>query len=183
MSIFSEHPETWAIFVSKNRHEVVGYWHFVILPDDMFARAKRGELLESEITNENTCYLNTPGNYHLYFVMIIIKNRYKGYFFLRLLIKSFLDQLTDLANNGIFFDEICANALTEEGKQLSIAYGLKPIKEHADTGYIFSAELQPDLKLFEHHQQLRELYLKKEEKIIESKKLWLNETSRGDHKM
>lgn len=104
--------------------------------------------------------------------MIIIKNRYKGYFFLRLLIKSFLDQLTDLANNGIFFDEICANALTEEGKQLSIAYGLKPIKEHADTGYIFSAELQPDLKLFEHHQQLKELYLKREEKIIESKKLF-----------
>ena len=63
-----------------------------------------------------------------------------------MLMYSFYDNLKYLADNGIFFREICANAITKEGKKLSQDIGMSKICDHYDSdlgGAIYSIKMCP----------------------------------------
>ena len=47
--VFVNHPDTWRLLIAGPK-QIVGYWHFVPLLDDMYDFAKRGELSDSDIT-------------------------------------------------------------------------------------------------------------------------------------
>jgi len=156
--VFMRHPDSWAILV-KAENDIVGYWHFAALNDRTFARAKNGQLLDSEITLTNFDPLELPGTYNLYFVLIGILPEHAPRS--RRLIEVFFERLTKLAESGIFFREICANAFTEDGIRTCEAFRLIRLKPHHDFGTIYHRPFMPfpdDLRRLKSLARLAELY-------------------------
>ena len=142
--VFMDHPETWALIIKKPK-EIVGYWSFSVLDSALFKKVKSGKLQDSEITSEKVVPLNdTPGIYNMYITMIGKDSEYDSGNVM--LMYSFYDNLKYLADNGIFFREICANAITKEGKKLSQDIGMSKICDHYDSdlgGAIYSIKMCP----------------------------------------
>jgi hypothetical protein len=138
--IFMGYPETWALLV-RGPKNIVGYWHFAALREETYNRAYSGELLDSEIVPETMEALETPGRHHLYFIMIGVLPEYPSG--LNTLMEAFFDRLETLAQRGIFFSEVCANAFTSKGVRLCQGFGMTAKKEHRDFGRIYGVPLFP----------------------------------------
>jgi hypothetical protein len=139
-SIFVNNPQSWAMLINGPK-QIVGYWHFAPLRDDMFERAKRGELLDSEIWLDAIESLEVPGHYNLYFVLIGVLPDYQAGF--GKLIEAFFSRIEWLAERGIFFREVCANAFTHHGKRLCEGFGMEKTCDHREFGLVYFTALSP----------------------------------------
>ena len=143
---FAGDPEQWAdvlrngtqgLRVLVDGHDVVGYWQFVALDDGAFGKAVHGELFDDEITAANTRSLTVPGDIRIYCVGVSVLAAYRGMEGCRLMYDGFGQVLTELADMGVFVDEICATAHTAEGAALARSMGLRYVCEHAEQGNVY----------------------------------------------
>jgi hypothetical protein len=137
--VFMENPHTW-VLITKGDRNIVGYWHFAPLSDKLYAKVKSGELLDSEVIASEIQPLDIPGFYNIYFTMIGHNNIHLA---LHNLIDAFYKTMEDLATRGVFFRELSANALTENGARLCIGFGMKKAADHVDIGEVYSTPLDP----------------------------------------
>jgi hypothetical protein len=138
--VFVDHPNTWKLLISGPK-KIIGYWHFVTLTDEAFARIRAGKLSDSEIGNDLIASIDTPGVYNMYVSMFGTLPAYRHE---RLrLINSFVAAIEHLALNGVFFREICANAFTPDGRYFCERMDMAALCEHADYGRIFGLTLVP----------------------------------------
>lgn len=138
--VFMAHPETWVLLTTGPK-QIVGYWDIAALHDQQFQRAKSGELLDSEITLDTVAPLDVPGTYNLYFVLLGVLPDCPGGG--AKLIEAFFDQLEALADRGIFFREVCANAFTKDGKRICEGFGMTLLGPHKDFGTVYHLPLDP----------------------------------------
>lgn len=119
---------------------VIGYWHFEPLFDEMFSKAKKGELLETEVTFSKIPQM-LANTYNIYFIGICLKeeHRRKRKTFGKLLY-SIVDVFENLAKDNIFINEICALAYTDSGVRLCESIGLKYTTDHIEHGKIYSGK-------------------------------------------
>lgn len=136
--VFMDHPETWRLLVTPS-NVIVGYWHFVPLFRDEFDLACQGELLDSDITTNKVQVFELPGSYTAYFVTFGLRAQYRRSKGFRLLMHSFFDVLRSLAKDGIYIDEVCANAYTQSGIALCRTFGMREHCQHRERGTIFRA--------------------------------------------
>ena len=133
--VFMDNPDCWKLLAMRDG-ELVGYWSFFALKDNVFEMVKKGELNDSEITTDNVVALDQPGVYNIYFVIICVKEHYRKKGF-PLLLNSFLEKLNELNTTNRKIHEVCVNAFTDEGKVLSRNFGLKHAVAHKDFGEIY----------------------------------------------
>lgn len=154
-----DHPDTWRLLIT-GPGSIVGYWHFVPLFQPEYEMAKRGQLTDSQITTDTVRVLELPGWYNIYFVSICVHPPYRRTLRMRALYKSFFDVITELALEGVFIKEICANAYTRSGEALCKDLGFNFVTNHVDQGKIYSTEFVNllDLDISKGHQELRRLY-------------------------
>ncbi len=131
-----DHPDTWRLLVTPSA-SVVGYWHFVPLFNEEFDRAARGELLDSDITTDKVQVFELAGSYSAYFVTFGLKAQYRRSRGFKLLMHSFFESLRQLATNGVYIDQFCANAYTDSGIALCRTFGLSKSGMHYEKGTIF----------------------------------------------
>lgn len=144
--VFLDHPDTWRLLITPN-NEIVGYWHFVPLFENDFQRAIKGELRDSEITTDKVRVFELPGQYPIYFVTFGLLPRFrrgKGY---RLLLDSLFDVLLQLAKEGIFINQICANAFTASGDSICKTFAMQQAGLHKERGRIYTGTVADLLKL------------------------------------
>jgi hypothetical protein len=157
--VFMDHPDTWRLITNHSK-DIVGYWHFVPLFEEEYERAKQGVLLDSEITTDKVRIFELPGRYNIYFVSIGILPRYRRSRAITLVIKSILDVLVELAQQGIFIYQLCANAYTPSGEALCKSLGMSYLYPHKDKGKVYCANfldlLSGDLSI--ERQELLQLY-------------------------
>jgi hypothetical protein len=70
VAIAESKPDTHALVMSLN-DEIVGYWHFEALHDDLFEKSLRGELEDAEITVDKVRFFCAAGLYNIYFVIFL----------------------------------------------------------------------------------------------------------------
>jgi hypothetical protein len=144
----------------NSKNNIIGYWHFTTLFDEPFKKAKKGVLLDSEITVDKIPVL-LPGTYNIYFVGICLleEHRRKTTTFGKLLF-SILEVIENLAKRNVFIDEICALAYTKNGIQLSKSIGLKYLRDHEEHGEIYWGKIKNllDKKFCENFIDLKNLY-------------------------
>jgi hypothetical protein len=133
-------PDGYALLLDS-RNEIVGYWHFEALPDEMFARAMSGTLEDGEITLDRVALLCAPGLLKIYFIIFAVEKRFRGFRANRLLLEAFLQRLEDLATGGIYVSNICANAFTPEGVGLCKSLGMQYVGAHCRQGLMYSIDL------------------------------------------
>lgn len=155
--VFMAHPETWVLLV-KGPKRIVGYWHFVALRDEPFMRAKACGLLDGEITAETVESIDVPGTYNLYFTLLGVLPEHpmgRGK-----LIQSFLESLEALAERGVFFREMCTNAMTTESQTLCDNFGMAHIGSHRVEGKVYSLRFDAWPERLRHRRwhNLQELY-------------------------
>jgi len=155
--IFMNQPETWRMLTTQPK-VIKGYWHFAPLFPDDYARAKAGELLDSEITVDRVQTLLEPGQYDIYFVQLCLHPRFRAMKYRKQLVCSVLSVMEDLAKDEIFIREICANAYTPEGVGACRTFHMEPGKEHKSHGTIYSAPIAALLSSRLASDALRQLY-------------------------
>lgn len=111
-------PETWRL-ITDGPGSIVGYWHFVPLFEEEFERAKSGLLHDSEVTTDKVRLFELPGEYDMYVTIFCLKPRFRRPLAVTKLFDSFLDMLTLLARQGVFFPrDLCQRLLGERREAL-----------------------------------------------------------------
>jgi hypothetical protein len=76
------------------------------------------------------------------------------------MVKSIADSLLELAREGVFIKNVCANAYTPSGEALCKTFKMEYVCHHVDRGKIYSAPLSSILQeeIFDDQEELRQLY-------------------------
>ncbi|MEN8905602.1 MAG: hypothetical protein ABF289_06540 [Clostridiales bacterium] len=156
--MISKHPENRRILLDENNN-MIGYWSLEPLFDDIFEKAKNGELFDNELTADKIAVL-VPGVYNVYFSSICLKEDHRKKYAFKKLLFSLIDYLEELALDGVFFNEICTLAYSDDGKSLSKTIGLRLHKNHIDHGEIYCGNIYDILSqpICKNYDSLRTLY-------------------------
>jgi hypothetical protein len=138
--IFMEHPQTWRMLFDRPKN-VIGYWHYVPLFPEDYDLAISGRLLDSLITADRAQYFEFPGRYRIYFVQVCLRPRFRFPRITSLLFTSVFNVLLELAREGVFVEEVCANAYTETGRALCRTFRLTTMGPHIEHGEIFASNV------------------------------------------
>ncbi len=160
LDVVEELPASWRLLVDEATGEIVGYWHFVPLSEESYDLAKTGKLYGSDVTIDKVPFLLLPGRYKLYFVGFSLLRKHKTLQNFRLLFEALLRGWEEFAESDIIFEEVCANAYTDEGLSLCKTLGMQKVCNHEDRGEIYSMRLLPlaSLNILNQYPRLRELY-------------------------
>ena len=140
LAILENVSENWRVILNE-KDELVGYWVFVALPDDMFKEAKLGRLAEKDITLDTMEYIDFPGTYNGYLLMSGIKPGARTSSLVRLLYESLARHIEALAQKGIYFREILCVAQSASGRSAIKKMGLVEISKHTYGGQVFSVDM------------------------------------------
>ena len=141
VAIAESNPDTHALVMSQN-DEIVGYWHFEALHDDLFEKSLRGELEDDEITVDKVHFFCAPGVYNLYFIIFCVTKSYRSFRVNRMLVEALLNRLEEFAEEGILVHRISANAFTKEGIGLCRSLGMRYLRPHCRFGEIYYLDLR-----------------------------------------
>lgn len=159
--IYKSYPDLW-VLLTDGPKSIVGYWHYIALPENEFDKAVQGKLHDNMIRLENIVFPSLPGEYDIYFSCISLLKKYRDIKGFKLLFESFLQKLDELASCGVFIRRICANAFTEEGTALCRTIKMDYVCEHEDAGKVFLLDMNnpPKLEILKHFPGLMEKYKK-----------------------
>lgn len=170
IKVVSEQPDNRRMLLDEN-NELIGMWSFKPFYSEIFKKAKKGELFDSEITPSIMPTLIPGGIYNIYFTNIVLKKRYRNTTAYIILLYSIIELIKKWAEEDIFINEICAQAYSDNGKNLCKTVGLDFIKKHIDhgdiyCGYVSDLVNKPFCNRFDDIEELRDLYkeFKKKEK-------------------
>lgn len=153
--VFWEYPQTWRLLITEPEN-IIGYWHIAPLFQREYELAKKGQLLDSQITADTVQSFLEPGRYAIYFVQVSMQPQYRWPQHRRLLFETFFKVLESLSADGIFVSEICANAFTKPGVSLCRGFNLEWICKHSQHGEIYLGPISAVLKNF-HARRLPDL--------------------------
>jgi hypothetical protein len=154
--VLKNNPEGYSFVLNPSR-ELVGYWHFEAIQEDLFERAMSGCMEEEEITLDKLRLLCLPGLYDIYFIIVSVLPRYRGYRINRILLDSWLDRLSQFAESGIFIRSLCANAFTPEGVALCRSIGMQRRLKHVRNGEIYYMSMATPNLLLKSRPELAQL--------------------------
>lgn len=147
-------------YLINGADQIVGDWSIVALTDEAFADAMKGELLEADIDIEKTNLICFPDVYNGYILAFSILPQYRNRTNYNLIIDSFLRQLEEYSENGIFFRSWCINVFSKEVEALVRQLGFKYVCNNKVYGKIYSCPFMPlpNLPLFKKYPKLVENY-------------------------
>ncbi len=134
--------ETFQYLINAE-NKIVGDWSIVALDDNTFQEAKRGEMLEADIDMSKTELICFPGIYNGYILTMSILPQYRNMKNYTALIESFISQLEEYAENGIFFREWCMNVFSKEVESFVKQLGFKYIVDNRVFGKIYCCNFLP----------------------------------------
>ncbi len=151
--------ETFQYLVDAN-NKIIGDWSIVALSEDSYEQALRGELLEADIDIDKTELICFPGFYNGYVLTFSILPQHRNMKNYNLLIDSFLTQLEEYAENGIFFRRWCINTFSKDVESLIKQLGFQYIANNKVFGKIYHCNFIPipNLPVYRKHPLLLERY-------------------------
>ena len=151
-------------YLVNGENKIVGDWSIVALADEAYALAVKGELLEKDLGPDNTELICFPDTYNGYILSISLLPEYRNSQNYNLLIDSFLRQMEDYAESGIFFRQWCMNVFGKEVEALIKRLGFKYVCDNKSFGKIFTCSFMPlpDIPLLKKFPKLIEKYHEQE---------------------
>ncbi len=151
--------DTFHYFINE-QNEIVGDWSIVSLDDEAYEQAINGELLEENLSGDNTNMLVFPGEYKGYIMTMSLLTAYRNMKNYNLLIDSFIRQIQEYAENGIFFTHWCMNVFSKEVLGMVKQMGFKFKCKNMVFGDIYELPFAPlpKIPLFKKYERLVELY-------------------------
>lgn len=147
-------------YLVNGENKIVGDWSITALDNETFEQAVRGELLEESLDLNSTEMICFPGSYNGYILVFSILPQYRTTKNYNLIIDSFLAQLEEYAENGIFFKRWCINVFGKEVEALAKQLGFKYLTDNKVFGKIYYCDFCPipQMPVYKSHKRLVELY-------------------------
>ena len=130
-------------YIINGENQIVGDWSIVALTDEAFEEALTGELLEKDMTVYNTEMICFPNIYNGYILSLGLLPDYRNTTIHNLLVDSFLKQIEEYSNNGIFFKSWCINVFSKETEALVRSLGFKYVCDNKVLGKIYKCDFMP----------------------------------------
>ena len=141
-TFLQDSSETFQYLVNEN-DKIVGDWSIVALTDEIFERAQKGDLLESELDIESTEMICFPNTYNGYILTFSLLPKYRNMTNYNLIIDSFVKQLEEYAENGIYFSRWCINVFGKEVEALVRQLGFSYVCNNKVLGKIYTCSFSP----------------------------------------
>ena len=130
-------------YLINGENKIVGDWSILALNPEMFEQAKKGLLLEKDITYEASQMILFPGDYFGYVLAITILPDYRNMSNYMKIITSFFQQIERYAEHGIFFKEWCMNVFSAEIENLIKGLGFNFLTNNIVWGKIYHLQFTP----------------------------------------
>jgi hypothetical protein len=145
------------------KDNVVGYWHFFPLFDEMYQKFKNGDTTSSDITNDEIPIF-LEGRYNIEFGAVVLEEKYRKTHIFKMFLYSMLECFERLAlYDDIFIDEIVTKSSSKDGQALIKSIGLNFYKRNVDnTCNIYCGKVVDllDKPYFKNFEVLKSLYKK-----------------------
>ena len=147
-------------YLINNENQIVGDWSLVALNEESFNLAMQGKLLEVDIDISKTEMICFPGVYYGYILTFSLLPEYRNMKNYNLIIQSFLSQLEEYAENGIFFKSWCINVFGKEVESLIQQLGFTYVTNNFVLGKIYHIDFLPlpNIPIYQKRPLLVELY-------------------------
>ena len=159
-----DNSDTFQYLVNAE-NKIVGDWSIVALNEETYALAEKGELLEADIDLDKTEMICFPGFYYGYILTFSLLPQYRNMKNYNLIIHSFLTQLEEYAENGIFFKKWCMNVFGKEVEALVKQLGFKYVTDNKVFGKIYRCDFfpLPNIPIYKKYKKLVQEYENAEE--------------------
>lgn len=118
--IFDMNENMYIMVYDKSNGVLAGYVNYTSLNKKTYDIIKEGLSIDTVITeNDVVSYKDRNIFYHLYFSSIVTNPKYRRSGVANMIIQAFISEVDKLSNNGIFFDEIVADCISEGGVYLT----------------------------------------------------------------
>lgn len=130
------------------------------MTDSAYALAEKGQLLEKNIDAENSVMICFPGEYNGYILSFSLLPEYRTRQNYNLLIDSFLKQLEEYSENGIYFRKWIINVFGHEVESLIKPLGFRYLCDNICFGKVYSCSFDPlpDIPLIKKYPRLIQNY-------------------------
>ena len=147
-------------YLVNSENKIVGDWSIVALNEESFDLAKKGELLEADIDIDKTEIICFPGIYQGYILTLSLLPEYRNMKNYNLIVDSFIRQLEEYAENGIYFKSWCMNVFGKEVEALVKQLGFRYITDNKVMGKIYYCDFipLPNLPIYKKHSKLVDCY-------------------------
>lgn len=144
MEWYEANNEIYSFIIDSN-DKVVAYFNAMLIDEDLFQIIKEGKFLDNEISSNDIVQPFIPGVYKLYFCSVAIDqqhNHHKMEIF-SLLYRGFFNKLLQWAEQDFYIEEIIADAVTQDGKNIAQSFGLSKLGVTSHTSTLYYAKMLP----------------------------------------
>lgn len=139
--MFDDHPDSWRLVVDAPG-QIIAYWHCVPLLGEDFDALMSGELVYGDMKAGHLAIVGVADRLDIYCSGICIQQRYRRPAVFKILFESLLDVLEQLAEAGVLFDRVGANAFSHQGESLCRSLGLLRVKAHPREGTLYKQDVR-----------------------------------------
>jgi len=156
-------PDIYFMLKNTTQDTVVGYANVAPVTKECYEKILTGETWDIEISEDDVLSYDFPGIYYLNFTSIVIHPSYRNSGALVQFIDAIIDKILELSSHEIYFKEMVADALTQEGEKFCRLFGMQLTNESKHQSKIYSVSLLPPkfkqssksiTKLFKLYEQL-----------------------------
>ena len=161
LDYFHKNPFIYFMAVDTNTNNVVGYINFSPLDTCCYKVLKSGEAIDTIVSGDDVLLYESHKHYYGYFSSIAVHPAYRHKGIARLLLEELFNYLYYLAKEkGIWFDEIIADIISQEGAKLAPKLGFVSISNTShDSTLMFLDPRRPGERLTQRNMPIFHLYM------------------------
>ncbi|MGC6483713.1 MAG: hypothetical protein ACON4T_09155 [Synechococcus sp.] len=120
----------YAVLKGGPEPKMLGYWHVMLITDELFIRAMNGENVNKELTEADVLLPTSEGNYSLYFVDLFTRSTATHHWTVGRLAIGFIALLKQWQRSGIYVKRMVAHPSELQGEIIAREAGFSPGKKH-----------------------------------------------------
>lgn len=131
---------SWTVFLNEE-NRIVSYWIFIALKEESYYAVSSGKVDEKDISINDVRFIDMPGNYKGYLLLSGTIEHWRTPKVVNTLYDSWLKYLENLAEQGIFFDEIASMVGSIAGNSSLQNIGMKYYADYISGGRMYRYNL------------------------------------------